>query len=83
MPELLLLKIFHYPTITATSGPPPLISQLFHAVFFYSLAVFVLIQLADCFIRVSRSEGVRLFAVCLTTVKGPQPLKYVQLMHLA
>ena len=34
LPEFLLLKFCHYPTITATSGPPPWISHFFHAVLF-------------------------------------------------
>jgi len=33
-PEMLLLKFCNYQITTATSGPPPLISQLFHAAFF-------------------------------------------------
>ena len=44
------IKFCHYPTITTTTGLPPWIAQLFHAVFlcmgrtfFYSLAVFVCI----------------------------------------
>jgi len=47
-PELLLLKFCHYQTTTATSGPSPLIPQLFSCcffcmdrTFFYSLAVFM------------------------------------------
>jgi len=33
--ELLLLKFCHYQTTTATSGLPPLISQIFHAAFLH------------------------------------------------
>ena len=48
LPELLLLNICHYPTITATSGPPPMISQLFHAVFFAWATPFFTVWLFLC-----------------------------------
>jgi len=45
-PKFMLLKVSHYQTITATSGPPPLISQLFSCCFFlHGLHLFFTVSL--------------------------------------
>jgi len=45
-PELLLLKFCHYQTTTATSGPPPLISQPFSCcIFLHGLHLFFTVWL--------------------------------------